>query len=150
MSEAELTCPQCCYNSLEKIGRNRWRCGNCGTSFDFNKLRKSLCDLVAHEFTEDFIHELLGNPDLKRHPKLGERGWKWTGRYGILYTLHTGNTWHLIVRAKIRTQIERELKVIVEECRDGVGKKSIRLTSVEGRAQKEKEGREGVENLCLS
>lgn len=98
MVEVGLTCPQCCYDALRKIGKNEWKCENCGTSFDLDKLRKSLDDLVGCEFTEDFISELLGNPNLKRCPKLGERGWKWMGKYGGLHTLHTGNTWHVIIK----------------------------------------------------
>jgi len=33
-------------------------------------------------------------------PKLGERAWKWTGKHGILYTLDTGNGWHILMKGQ--------------------------------------------------
>jgi hypothetical protein len=65
MVEVGLTCPLCCCDALTKIRKNKWKCKNCGTFFDLDKLRKSLGNLTGCEFTEDFINELLGAPILK-------------------------------------------------------------------------------------
>ncbi|MEM4972934.1 MAG: hypothetical protein QXR87_04380 [Candidatus Hadarchaeales archaeon] len=96
--ELYLTCPVCCGDALRKVERNIWKCLDCQSSFDFDRLRERLADLVGQEFTEDFIDELLGKTKFERCPRLGERGWKWRGKFGVLYTLDVGNGWHFIVR----------------------------------------------------
>jgi rubredoxin len=93
----ELTCPECCYSSLQKVKANLWKCEVCGTVFDFSKLRKVFGKCLGREFTQDFIEELLVCTRVERAPKLGERGWRWVGKHGTLYTLDAGNGWHVIV-----------------------------------------------------
>lgn len=56
--------------------------------------------LVGRQFSEDFIDELLGKARPERAVELGERAWKWTGKYGILYTLDTGNGWHVLMKGQ--------------------------------------------------
>jgi len=94
----ELTCPECCFDTLRKTRGNRWNCKVCGTSFDFDKLRNALDKLVGREFTEDFIDELLGNAQPERTSELGERAWRWVGKHGILDTLDMGNTRHVVMK----------------------------------------------------
>lgn len=94
-----LTCSVCCCNTLRRIKKGLWECEVCGTSFDFNKLRNSLDKLVGQQLQEDFIEELLRKAKPIRVLKLDERAWKWKGKYGILYTLDTGNGWHLVMKA---------------------------------------------------
>ena len=94
----ELSCPTCCFNSLQKVRGDEWKCEFCGTSYNFSELRNALDALVGQQFPEDFIDELLGNARLERNPELGERGWRWIGRHGVLLTLDIGNGWYVIVK----------------------------------------------------
>jgi hypothetical protein len=96
----ELTCPECCYDALQKVRKNQWECEVCGTSFNFAKMRSSLDAFVGRQFQEDFIDKLLNDAKLVAFSKLGERAWKWTGKYGILYTLDTGNGWHIVIKGQ--------------------------------------------------
>lgn len=93
-----LTCSVCCHDAMEKVKEDLWKCEVCGTSFNFSKMRNSLDTLVGQELQENFIEELLEKVKPIRFPKFGERGWKWEGKYGILYTLDTGNGWHLVMK----------------------------------------------------
>lgn len=95
-----LTCPGCCYFALQKVGKNRWECEVCGTLFNFTKMRNSLEALVGSQFQEDFIEELLGDAKPEAFPDLGERAWKWTGKKGTLYTLDSGNGWHVVLKGE--------------------------------------------------
>jgi hypothetical protein len=97
-----LTCPECCFDALQKIRKDQWKCKECGTSFNFAEMRRCIGALVSCQFQEDFIGELLGDAKLKAFPKLGERAWRWDGKYGILYTLDAGNGWHVIMKGQIR------------------------------------------------
>jgi len=63
-------------------------------------LKNVLDLLVGRQFQEDFIDELLSDAKATAFSKLGERAWKWVGKYGILYTLDTGNGWHLVVKGQ--------------------------------------------------
>jgi len=95
-----LTCPECCCVALREVKENRWKCEYCGTSFDFGRLRNVLDMLVGRQFQEDFIDELLSDAKPMAFPKLGERAWKWTGKHGVLYTLDTGNGWHILMKGQ--------------------------------------------------
>lgn len=95
-----LTCPECCNDELHKLNADVWVCERCGTKFDFAKLRKILGELTGREFTDDFIRELLGDARGEVARGLGERGWKWSGTHGVLYTLDVGNGWYYIVRGE--------------------------------------------------
>jgi hypothetical protein len=95
-----ITCPECCGVALRKVKENRWGCEFCGTSFNFGKMRNALEMLVGRQFQEDFIDELLGYAKPEAFPELGERAWKWTGKHGILYTLDTGNGWHVVMKGQ--------------------------------------------------
>lgn len=94
-----LTCPECCYVTLQKVKGNL-KCEFCGTTFNLDKLRNVLNSLVGRQFQEDFIDELLGGAKPEPLPKLGERAWKWTGKHDILYTFDMGNGWHLVIKGK--------------------------------------------------
>ena len=95
-----ITCPECCYDALRKVKAHRWECEECGTSFNFAKMRNSLNAFVGRQFQEDFIDELLGDAVAKLFLELDERAWKWIGKHGILYTLDTGNGWHLVIEGQ--------------------------------------------------
>ena len=95
-----LTSPECCCVALRKIKERIWKCESCGTSFDFGRLKNVLDLLVGRQFQEYFIDELLSDAKATAFSKLGERAWKWVGKYGILYTLDTGNGWHLVVKGQ--------------------------------------------------
>jgi len=96
-----LTCPKCAYLNVRKVGKV-WKCGTCGTSFDLRKLRKNLELLVGSVFADDFIEQLLRGAKLKRYLKLGERGWKWVGKYAELHTIDEGNGWYRVVRVIVK------------------------------------------------
>ena len=55
--------------------------------------------LVGRQFQEDFIDELLSDAKPEAFPEFGERAWKWTGKYSILYTLDAGNGWHVVMKS---------------------------------------------------
>ncbi|MFH1821109.1 MAG: hypothetical protein ABH852_01530 [Methanobacteriota archaeon] len=57
-------------------------------------------------FQGEFIEELLLEAKPKTFPQLGERAWKWTGKHGTLYTLDTGNGWHVVMNGKSATQFK--------------------------------------------
>jgi len=97
-----LTCPQCCCNTLNEKKKSIWECERCGASYDLAKMRQTLDDLIGCEFSDDFISELLQDAKLSPCIKLGERGWKMSGRYGTLYLWDVGNGWYSVVRAKAK------------------------------------------------
>jgi hypothetical protein len=96
----DLTCPECCYVALRNVGKYKWECKECGTTFNLAKMRNMLDALVGRQFQEDFIDELLNDAKPVAFPKLGERTWRWTGKHGILYTLDTGNGWHVVMKGQ--------------------------------------------------
>lgn len=61
-------------------------------------MRDVLDLLVGRQFQEDFIDELWGDAKPEAFPELGERACKWTGKHGILFTLDTGNGWHVVIK----------------------------------------------------
>ena len=69
-------------------------------------MRNCLNALAGRQFQDDFICELLGNAKLNTFPKLGERAWKWAGKHGILYTLDTGNGWHVVMKGQTATHFK--------------------------------------------
>jgi len=96
-----LTCPKCAYLNVRRVGKV-WKCGSCGASFDFRKLRKNLETLVGSTLTDDFIWQLLKGAELKRYLKLGERGWKWKGKFAELQTIDAGNGWYRVVKVIVK------------------------------------------------
>ena len=96
----DLTCPECCYVALRNVGKYKWECEECGTTFNLAKMRNLLDALVGRQFQEDFIDELLNDVKPVAFPELGERAWKWTGKHGILYTLDAGNGWHVVMKGQ--------------------------------------------------
>ncbi|MCD6248022.1 MAG: hypothetical protein J7J17_00995 [Hadesarchaea archaeon] len=100
MSKKYLTCPECCCVDLQKVRKNKWKCETCGTTFDFERLRRVPDLLVGRQFQEDFIDEFLGGAKLEHCPELGERAWEWQGKHGTLYTLDVGNGWHMVMWTK--------------------------------------------------
>ncbi len=63
-------------------------------------MRNALDMLVGRQFQEDFIDELLTDAKPEPFPELGERAWRWAGKHGILYTLDTGNGWHVVMKGQ--------------------------------------------------
>lgn len=100
MSELRLTCPDCCYDALKRVKKHRWKCEECGTSFDLAKLRNSLDLLVCRSLPGEFISELLKDATLERAEEFGECSYKWAGRYGVLYVIDSGNDWWTVLRAE--------------------------------------------------
>jgi len=88
------------------MGKHQWGCEECGTSFNLAKMRDRLNALVGRQLQEDFICELLGDPEPNAFPELGERAWKWTGKHGTLHTLDAGNGWHVVIKGQKVTQFK--------------------------------------------
>jgi hypothetical protein len=63
--------------------------------------------LVGRQFQEDFIVALLNDAKTEVFPKFGERAWKWAGKHGVLYTLDTGNGWHVVMKGQKAVQLKR-------------------------------------------
>ena len=111
MRRVWLTCPQCCCTAIRRTKSNTWKCEACGTSFDFCKLRKNLHLLVGRELQEDFIQQLLLSTTVDHYPQLGERGYQWRGKHGIINTLHAGNGWHIVVEIVRHADDANELTI---------------------------------------
>jgi len=65
MSKLKLTCPECCYVALRRVGRHKWECEECGTSFNLAKMRNSLDALAGRLLPGEFISKLLGDATLQ-------------------------------------------------------------------------------------
>jgi hypothetical protein len=96
----ELTCPECCYVALQRIGRYQWECKVCGTSFDFVRLRGALKALSGSQFPADFIAELLGDAKLDGAPEFGERGFKFVGKHGTINAIDMRNNWFIVLKCQ--------------------------------------------------
>ena len=99
----ELTCPECCYVAIQKIGRYRWECKVCGTSFDFVRLRNTLKALSGSQLPADFIDELLGGAKLERAPEFSERGFKFVGKHGTIHGIDMGNNWFIVLKGQTKS-----------------------------------------------
>jgi len=105
MSKLKLTCPECCYVALRRVGRHKWECEECGTSFNLAKMRNSLDALAGRLLPGEFISKLLGDANIQGADEFGERDYKWVGRYGFLYATDCGNDWFAVLKGKKRLKI---------------------------------------------
>ena len=104
MSKLKLTCPECCYATLRKVGKYKWECEKCGTTFNLAKMRNSLDALTGRLLPGEFISKLLGDAIPQDADEFSERDYKWVGKHGFLYAADCGNDWWAVLKGQTTTK----------------------------------------------